>query len=177
MRLYTGVIEITFDKAVLYLYHIASHLILLSLENMQLPRASAVSRYTGLVGMEMSSACTVLVVEDEPIIRSHLATMLEDEGCKTYEASDAVEAIAIMEVNSEITVVFTDIQMPGTMDGIALARYVRKRWPPTIIVVSSGRAQPTAGVLAEDIPFLAKPYDNRRLSEINGHVRERLAAA
>jgi DNA-binding LytR/AlgR family response regulator len=70
-----------------------------------------------------------------------------------------------------------DIQMPGTMDGIALARYVRKRWPPTIIVVSSGRAQPTAGVLAEEIPFLAKPYDDQRLSEIIGRVRERLAAA
>jgi CheY-like chemotaxis protein len=134
-------------------------------------------RYFGLVGMEMASACTVLVVEDEPLIRSHLVRMLQDQGCKTYEAGSAAEAIAIMEANSEITVVFTDIQMPGTMDGIALAQYVRKRWPPTIIVVSSGKTQPAAGVLAEDIPFVAKPYDDRRLSEVMGHVCERLASA
>ena len=134
-------------------------------------------RYTDLVGIEMVSACTVLVVEDEPMIRSHLATMLQDEGCKTYEAGDAAEAIAIMEGNSEITVVFTDIQMPGTMDGIALARYVRRRWPPTIIVVSSGKAEPMTGALANDIPFLPKPYEQRRLTEVIGHVRERLAAA
>jgi len=74
----------------------------------------------------------VLVVEDEPLIRSHLVAMLENEGCKTYEAGSAAEAIAILESNSKITVVFTDVQMPGTMDGIALARYVRERWPPTV---------------------------------------------
>jgi CheY-like chemotaxis protein len=125
----------------------------------------------------MARTCTVLVVEDEALIRSHLAEMLEDQGCKTYQAADAAQAIAIMEGNSEITVVFTDIQMPGTMDGIALARYVRKRWPPTIIVVSSGKAQPAAGVLEDDIPFLTKPYEERRLSRVIEDVRQRLAAA
>jgi two-component system, response regulator PdtaR len=125
----------------------------------------------------MPRNCTVLVVEDEPLIRSHLAGMLTDRGCVTYEAGSAAEAIAILENNSEITVVFTDVQMPGTMDGIALARYVRERWPPTIIVVSSGKTQPPPGVLAEDIPFIAKPYEDHRLSEVIGHVRDRLAAA
>jgi hypothetical protein len=67
--------------------------------------------------MEMASACTVLVVEDEPLIRAHLVEILEGKGCKTYEAANAAEAIAILEQNSEITVVFTDIHMPGTMDG------------------------------------------------------------
>ena len=124
----------------------------------------------------MASECTVLIVEDEPLIRSHLAGMLQDKGCKTIEAGSAAEAIAILERNSEITVVFTDVQMPGTMDGIALAKYVRRRWPPTIIVVSSGKSQPAPGVLAEDIPFLSKPYEDRRLSEVIGHVRNRLAA-
>src|SRR5689334_4586596 len=104
----------------------------------------------------MTRECTVLVVEDEPLIRSHLVAILEDMGCKTYEAGSAAEAIAILERNSEITVVFTDVQMPGTMDGIALAQYVRKRWPPTIIVVSSGKTQPALGVLPDDIPFVAK---------------------
>jgi len=124
----------------------------------------------------MANACTVLVVDDEPLIRAHLAKILEDNGCKTFEAGDAAEAIAILEGNSEITVVFTDIQMPGTMDGIALARYVRKRWPPTIIVVSSGKSQPAAGVLAEDIAFVPKPYEDRYLSAVIGDVRRRLAA-
>jgi CheY-like chemotaxis protein len=129
------------------------------------------------LGTEMPSECTVLVVEDEPLIRAHLVAMLEDKGCKTFEAGSAAQAIAVLERNSDITVVFTDVQMPGTMDGIALARYVRKRWPPTIIVVSSGKAPPAPGVLAEDIPFLSKPFEDRRLSEVIGHVRERLAGA
>jgi len=87
------------------------------------------------------------------------------------------EAIRILEKNSKITVVFTDIQMPGTMDGIALARYVRKRWPPTIIVVSSGKIRPGAGALGDDIAFLAKPYEDQRLSQVMDDVRKRLAAA
>jgi CheY-like chemotaxis protein len=72
----------------------------------------------------MTCECTALVVE-EPLIRSHLVAMLEENGCKTYQAGSAAEAIAILESNSEIIVVFTDVQMPGTMDGIALAQYVR----------------------------------------------------
>ena len=71
----------------------------------------------------------------------------------------------MLEKNSEITVVFTDVQMPGMMDGIALAQYVRKRWPPTIIVVSSGKTEPSPGVLADDIPFVAKPYETSRTLE------------
>ena len=107
----------------------------------------------------MASACTVLVVEGEPMIRS-------------YRGRGNCHHRGLFRNHGGVA----DIQMPGTMDGIALARYVRKRWPPTIIVVSSGRGQPTAGVLAEEIPFLAKPYDDQRLSEIIGRVRERLAA-
>jgi CheY-like chemotaxis protein len=118
----------------------------------------------------MTCECTALVVE-EPLIRSHLVAMLEENGCKTYQAGSAAEAIAILESNSEIIVVFTDVQMPGTMDGIALAQYVRKRWPPTMIVVSSGKTH-----LPEDIPFGAKPYEDHHLSEVIGKVRERLGA-
>ena len=117
-----------------------------------------------------------MLVVEEPLIRSHLVAMLEENGCKTYQAGSAAEAIAILESNSEIIVVFTDVQMPGTMDGIALAQYVRKRWPPTIIVVSSGKTQPPPGVLPEDIPFAAKHYEDHHLSEVIGKVRERLGA-
>ena len=74
------------------------------------------------------------------------------------EAADAEKAIAILEANSEIRVVFTDIEMPGTMDGLALSHYVRKRWPPTIIVVGSGRCRPSIDEMAIGAVFVPKPY-------------------
>lgn len=123
----------------------------------------------------MAEPCTVLVVEDEPLIRLDLVSILEEYGCKTYEASNAADAIMMLEANAEITIVFTDIQMPGTMDGVALAQYVRKRWPPAVIVVSSGKVRPAAGVLAEDIAFLTKPYNDIQLAEVIGEARDRLA--
>jgi CheY-like chemotaxis protein len=124
----------------------------------------------------MAAVCTVLVVEDEPLIRMDLVDRLSRLGCAALEAGSAAEAIAILERHREITAVFTDVQMPGTMDGIELARYVRKRWPPTIIVVSSGKAPPEAGELAPDIPVLAKPYNEGTLKLVVGDVRARASA-
>jgi DNA-binding LytR/AlgR family response regulator len=72
--------------------------------------------------------------------------------------------------------VFTDVQMPGAMDGIELAQYVRKRWPPTIIVVSSGKTLPAADALASDISVLAKPYNECRLKSVVAEVRARVRA-
>ena len=73
--------------------------------------------------------------------RAVVAQLLhENRKSFTGENDGAAEAIAMMEANPEIRVVFTDIQMPGTMDGLALSHYVRKRWPPTMIIVSSGIA-------------------------------------
>lgn len=90
----------------------------------------------------MPPKCIVLVVEDETLIRLDLVQKLEDAGLDVCEAASAAEAIDILEHHPEIRVVFTDIQMPGTMDGLELARYVRKRWPPTIVVISSGKVAP-----------------------------------
>jgi two-component system, response regulator PdtaR len=70
----------------------------------------------------------------------------------------------------------TDIQMPGAMDGVALAQYVGKRWPPTIIVVSSGKVVPSPGELADDMAFLSKPYDDAKLRSIISDVAARLEA-
>ena len=117
----------------------------------------------------------VLVVEDEVLVRYDLVTTLEEAGYQTHEASTAAEAIRILESHPEIRVVFTDIQMPGDMDGLALARFVRERWPPTIIVVSSGRVQPGPGEMPDGVPFLAKPYEERRLRNILNEVSARLA--
>ena len=116
-----------------------------------------------------------LVVEDEALVRFDLAQSLEAEGYKTFEAADAAEAIAILESNPDIRVVFTDVQMPGTMDGLALSRYVRKRWPPTIIVVSSGRCTPREDEMASGAYFMSKPYIPTTLSKVLRDIRQQLA--
>ena len=118
----------------------------------------------------------MLVVEDEPLIRLDLAAILRSKDCKTLEASSAKEAIGILERSEGITVLFTDIQMPGEMDGVELAQYVRRRWPPIIVVVSSGKTRPQPGALARDIPFVGKPYDPTKLDGIISDIKTRLAA-
>jgi CheY-like chemotaxis protein len=115
-----------------------------------------------------------LVVEDDALTRFDLAQTLQAEGYKTFEAADATEAIAVLEANSEIRVVFTDIQMPGTMDGLALSHYVRKRWPPTIIVVSSGRCSPSKDEMPSGAVFVGKPYAPQVLAKVLTHVRQQL---
>ena len=79
----------------------------------------------------------VLVVDDETLIRMHAVSAIEDAGYTVYEAVDADHAIAIIEKHPDIRVMFTDVNMPGSMDGIMLAHYVRNRWPPIVIIVTS----------------------------------------
>lgn len=81
----------------------------------------------------------------------------------------------MLERHAAIRVVFTDIQMPGTMDGLELARCVRERWPPTIIVISSGKIQPKEGEIPDGVSFLAKPYEERKLRRILAEVAQRFA--
>ena len=123
----------------------------------------------------MANQYAALVVEDEALVRLDLATTLEDAGYLIFEASSAAEAIDVLERHPQIRVVFTDIQMPGDMNGLALARYVRDRWPPTIIVVSSGRVQPGFGEMPDDVSFLGKPYETSKLQVILDGVAARLA--
>ena len=123
----------------------------------------------------MATWISALVVEDDALIRFGLAQSLEAEGFKTYEAADASEAIAVMEANADIRVVFTDIQMPGSMDGLQLSHYVRNRWPPTIIVVSSGRCTPAKDEMASGAFFMAKPYVPSVFNDILRAVRQQIA--
>ena len=106
----------------------------------------------------------VLIVEDEFLIRLHAAQIIEEAGFDVIEASNADEAISILEVRSDITVLFTDIQMPGSMDGLKLAAAVKGRWPPIKIVATSG----VVNVRPNDLPkggrFLPKPYDPTQLA-------------
>jgi CheY-like chemotaxis protein len=119
---------------------------------------------------------TVLVVEDELLVRLDLVETLQRAGYRTYEAGTARDAISLLEKHAEIRVVFTDIEMPGTMDGLALAHYVRFRWPPTIIVISSGQLRPTQELLPSQVDFLAKPYHARELERVFEDIGKRLTA-
>jgi two-component system, response regulator PdtaR len=107
----------------------------------------------------------VLVVEDEPIVRMDLATSLDGAGFDVLEAANAHDAIAMLAAERRIQLVVTDIEIPGSMDGLALARMVRDRWPPVHIIAVSGRQTPQYGDLPERSVFFAKPYDVNRLVE------------
>jgi CheY-like chemotaxis protein len=108
----------------------------------------------------------VLVVEDESLIRTTAMDMVEEAGFEAIAASDADEAIRILESRNDIRAVFTDIQMPGSMDGLRLARVVRNRWPPVALIVTSGQTN----VMEADLPtggrFLRKPYEADHLGSI-----------
>ncbi|MFJ6322177.1 MULTISPECIES: response regulator [unclassified Rhizobium] len=102
---------------------------------------------------------TVLVVEDEILLRMDLAMSLEDQGFKVYEASSADEAIDILSAHSEINLMFTDIDMPGSMDGLKLAAAVRDRWPPIKIIITSGHRHLSDDQLPVEGKFFDKPYN------------------
>lgn len=106
-----------------------------------------------------------LVVEDEPILMIQAATVVEDAGFEVLEARNADEAIAVLESRDDIRVVVTDVQMPGSMDGMKLARAVRDRWPPILIIVVSGHVRPKMGDLPENVTFLSKPYSDNQMHQ------------
>src|SRR3954470_17326396 len=86
-----------------------------------------------------SIPAVVLVVEDELLLRMRAVDMVEDAGFTAVAAVDADEAVAILESRSDIALLFTDIQMPGSIDGLKLAHAVHKRWPPIKIILVSGQ--------------------------------------
>jgi CheY-like chemotaxis protein len=100
----------------------------------------------------------VLIVEDETLIRMNATAMIEADGFDVIEATCADEAISILEQRSDIRLIFTDIDMPGSMDGLKLAHFVKGRWPPIKIIATSGHAKITENDLPEGSRFLAKPY-------------------
>lgn len=105
----------------------------------------------------------IMVVEDEPLIRLGLATTIEDAGYEVLEAASADEAIRKLEQTEGVRLVLTDVDMPGSMDGIRLAHYVNSRWPPVRLVVISGKIGVTAGQLPAGARFMTKPYQEPAL--------------
>jgi|SRR3984885_4490311 CheY-like chemotaxis protein len=116
----------------------------------------------------------VLIVEDEFLLRMSAVAMIEDAGFEVLEAGDADEAITMLESRSDIRLVFTDIQMPGSMDGLKLAAAVKGRWPPIKIIATSGRHLIRDSDLPEGALFLSKPYTSEGISillhELTGSV-------
>ncbi len=100
----------------------------------------------------------ILVVEDEPLLLMDAMDMVEDAGFTVYGARTADEAIQHLEKHDDIRVLFTDVDMPGSMDGLKLAHAVRKRWPPVSIIVASGHVNVTPEQMPENGVFFAKPY-------------------
>src|ERR1700677_3693468 len=125
------------------------------------------------MGEPMRPSAAVLIVEDEPLIRMGTVYFIEDAGFKVYEAGSADAAIALLELHKEIRLIFTDVDMPGSMDGLKLAHYVRGRWPPVKIIVTSGHIKVTEESLPAGAIFLPKPYDP---TEIAHKVRELIPA-
>ena len=100
----------------------------------------------------------VLIVEDESLTRLDAVEMAETAGFAVVEASNADEAIRILESRNDIRIVFTDIDMPGSMDGLKLARAIRNRWPPIQLIVTSGHVKPAPGEIPDGCRFFPKPY-------------------
>ena len=107
---------------------------------------------------------TVLVVEDETLIRMLAADSLADSGYNVLEAADAAEALRILEEHDEVAVLFTDVNMPGPMDGLALAGLMHDRRPDLGLIVTSGRGTPDLGRLPLSSIYLAKPYGPQQLA-------------
>ncbi|MDM9627070.1 response regulator [Rhizobium sp. S152] len=106
----------------------------------------------------------VLVVEDEPLLRMMAVALVEDAGLIAIEAENADEAVTILEARTDIAIVFTDIDMPGSMDGMKLAAAIRDRWPPIELILTSGHIRAADVVLPERSVFYAKPYDTETVA-------------
>lgn len=106
----------------------------------------------------------ILVVEDESLIRMSIADHLEESGFEVVEARDADQAMQLLSVHPNIGIIFTDVDMPGSMDGIALAQAVRDRWPPIRIFVTSGLWRLDSDELPVDAVFIPKPYNADELA-------------
>lgn len=110
-------------------------------------------------------AKTVLVVEDDPIIRMGAVDLVTAAGFDVLEAGNAEDAIRILEMRSDVDLVFTDIEMPGTMDGLKLAHYISERWPPVKLLLASGRMILEQSHLPKGAMFFSKPYQDDTIVE------------
>jgi CheY-like chemotaxis protein len=112
----------------------------------------------------------ILVVEDEAIIRMGAVEMLEDAGFFVLEAHNADIAVQILESRNDIRAVFTDVEMPGSLCGLKLAKAIRNRWPPIHLIVTSGRVAPNEMDLPNLARFIQKPYAQTQILTALGEL-------
>ncbi len=118
--------------------------------------------------MANASHIRVLLVDDEPLVRIVACAGLIDAGFDVVEAVDADDAIRILRTRDDIAVLFTDVNMPGRLDGLGLAELVHRTWPSVKLVVTSGRILKEA--LPNDGRFLGKPYTLERMTSLIAEV-------
>ena len=119
--------------------------------------------------MSEKTSPLVLVVEDEPLLRMLARELLEEVGYDVLEAPDGASALSLLERHAQVDLVFTDVHMPGALDGMALARKVNARWPNMHLLVTSGRERPCASSFPDNGKFMEKPYSP---DDLLRHVRE-----
>lgn len=107
-----------------------------------------------------------LVVDDEPLVRMDAVDIISDEGYAIVEATTADQAYEFLDRHSSLQLVFTDVQMPGEMDGFDLARVVAKRWPHICVVIASGAAVPGPGDIPDNANFISKPFTAELVHEV-----------
>jgi DNA-binding NtrC family response regulator len=107
----------------------------------------------------------ILTVEDESLISTYLGDVLEEAGYRVIATANADEAIAVLEARDDIRIVITDVNMPGSMDGLKLAAAVKGRWPPIKIIIATGKEAPRRDQMPPDSKFLPKPYLPERVLE------------
>ena len=118
-------------------------------------------------------APVVLLVEDEPLVREFEIDVLQDAGFRVLEARTADEAFDMLRGRPDVRIVFTDVDMPGSLNGFEFSRLVHQGWPEVAILVSSGKMAPNDGDLPEGAAFIAKPYRPDELVEqLHKLVRE-----
>lgn len=119
-----------------------------------------------------SNSPCALVVDDNPLIRMNAADILEEAGFRVLEADHGDDAYELFKTrHSDVTLLFTDVQMPGTLDGFALARKVAMLWPHISLVVASGHVQPEPGTMPDKAKFIAKPFS---VEMVHAHLQELL---
>ncbi len=113
-----------------------------------------------MISSSTSGRAVVLIVEDEPLVRMMVIELFEDEGFEVLEAANADQALGIFGERDDVALLFTDVEMPGSIDGYALARWVHAHRPAVKTLIVSGRALPRAGDVPDGAAFVGKPYDH-----------------
>jgi two-component system, response regulator PdtaR len=129
---------------------------------------------SALVGSRLMGQAkpVILVVEDDALLRMHAAGLLEENGFGVVEAANADAALKLLETRDDVRLLFTDIQMPGSCDGMDLARQVHARWPSILLVITSGQIAPAQAEIPDHGRFVGKPYREKDLlGEVNDMMR------